>query len=147
MAYTSLSECVTDLERARLLVRVDHPVEPHLEAAEIQRRLYRAGGPAVLFTRPRGCQFPLLANLFGTPERARFLFRDTLDAVRQLIRLKIDPREALRRPWRYLRALRAARHTLPKYVRLGPVLTHETTVSRLPPVVSWPADGGPFITL
>jgi 4-hydroxy-3-polyprenylbenzoate decarboxylase len=147
MGYASLRECVNDLERAKLLVRVEHPVDPNLEAAEIQRRLYRARGPAVLFTQPRGCMFPLLANLFGTPERARFLFRDTLDAVRQLIRLKIDPREALRRPWRHLRALRAARHTIPKSVRRGPVLAQETTVSRLPPIVSWPADGGPFVTL
>src|SRR4051794_19644672 len=122
MGYRNLRECVEDLERAGHLVRVDHPISPHLDVAEIQRRLYRARGPAVLFTRPAGTDYPLLANLFGTVERARFLFRDTLDAVRQLVRLKLDPAEALRRPWRHLRTAAAAWHAVPRYVRRGPVL-------------------------
>ena len=128
-------------------MRVEHEIDPHLEAAEIQRRLYQAGGPAVLFARVRGTPFPILANLFGTPERARFLFRDTLEAVRRLVRLKVDPREALRRPWLHFGTARAALHTLPKYVRRGPVLAHETSVSQLPQLVNWPEDGGPFVTL
>src|SRR5438309_7330942 len=147
MGYRSLHECVDDLARTGQLARVDHPVDPDLEAAEIQRRLYRAQGPAVLFTRPKGCDFPLLANLFGTPERAVFLFRDTLQAVRRLVRLKIDPREALRTPWRHVGTARAALHTLPKYVRRASILGRETSVSRLPQIVSWPDDGGPFVTL
>jgi 4-hydroxy-3-polyprenylbenzoate decarboxylase len=147
MGYRNLRECVDDLERAGHLVRIDHEIDPHLEAAEIQRRLYRARGPAVLFTRVQGCEFPILANLFGTAERARFLFRDTLDTVRRLVQLKIDPREALKRPWRHLGTARAALHMLPRFVRRAPVLANETTVSRLPPIVNWPDDGGPFITL
>jgi 4-hydroxy-3-polyprenylbenzoate decarboxylase len=147
MGYRNLQECVDDVARAGQLVRVDHEIDPHLEAAEVQRRLYRARGPAVLFTRVRGTPFPVLANLFGTPERARFLFRDTLEAVRRLVRLKIDPREALRRPWRHLGTARAALHTLPQHVRRGPVLAHETSVSQLPQIVNWPDDGGPFVTL
>jgi 4-hydroxy-3-polyprenylbenzoate decarboxylase len=147
MGYRTLRECVDDLERARHLIRVAQEIDPRLEAAEIQRRLYRARGPAVLFTNVKGCSFPIVCNLFGTPERARFLFRDTLDAVRQLVRLKIDPREALRRPWRQLGTVRTALHTLPRFVRRAPVLAHETTVSRLPQIVNWSDDGGPFITL
>ena len=91
MGYRNLSECVADLERAGRLVRVDHPIDPHLEMAEVQRRLYRAKGPAVLFTRPKGTAFPMLANLFGTVERTRFLFRDALAGVRKLVDLKADP--------------------------------------------------------
>ena len=147
MGYRNLQECVSDLDRAGHLVRVDHEVDPHLEAAEVQRRLYGARGPAVLFTRVKGTPFPILANLFGTPERAQFLFRDTLDTVRRLVRLKIDPRGALRRPWRNLGIARAALHTLPRFVRRGPILAHETAVSQLPQIVSWPQDGGPFVTL
>src|SRR5258708_17692218 len=147
MGYRNLQACVDDLERTRQLVRVDHEVDPFLEAAEIQRRLYRASGPAVLFTRVTGCTFPILANLFGTPDRARFLFRDSLEAVRRLVRLKIHPREALRRPWRHFGTDRADMHTLPRYVRRGSILAHETTVSKLPRIVNWPLDGGPFVTL
>jgi 4-hydroxy-3-polyprenylbenzoate decarboxylase len=147
MGYRNLRECVDDLARAGQLVRVDHEVDPHLEAAEIQRRLYAARGPAVLFTRVKGTSFPILANLFGTPERARFLFRHALERVRRLVRLKFDPREVLRKPWRHLGTARAAVHTVPKYVRRGPVLGHETAVTRLPQIVNWPMDGGPFVTL
>ena len=147
MGYRTFRDCVDDLARAGQLVRIHHEVDPRLEAAEIQRRLYAARGPAVLFTRVKGTSFPVLANLFGTPERARFLFRDALDAVRRLVRLKVDPREALRKPWRHLGTARAALHARPRYVRRGPVLAHETTVSRLPHVVHWPLDGGPFVTL
>jgi 4-hydroxy-3-polyprenylbenzoate decarboxylase len=31
----------------------------------------RAGGPAILFEKPRGHDIPVLANLFGTPQRVR----------------------------------------------------------------------------
>ncbi len=147
MGYRNLQACVDDLTRTGQLIRIDHEIDPYLEAAEIQRRLYHAGGPSVLFTRLKGCSFPILANLFGTPDRARFLFRDSLEAVRRLIRLKIDPQDAIRKPWRHLGVLRTALHTLPKYVGRGTVMAHETTVSALPQILSWPRDGGPFVTL
>ena len=38
----------------------------------------RRGGPAIYFARVKGCRFPMVSNLFGTLERTRFLFRDTL---------------------------------------------------------------------
>lgn len=147
MGYRNLQECVADLERSRQLVRIEAEVDPHLEVAEIQRRVYQAGGPALLFTRPKGCRFPLLANLFGTIERTRFLFRDTLDAVRCLVELKIDPMCLARNPWRYRGAPCTALHMLPKFVSRGPVLANETTIDQLPQIVNWPGDGGAFITL
>ena len=51
MGYRTLRECVADLERSRQLVRLEQEIDPHLEAAEIQRRVYQAGGPAILFSR------------------------------------------------------------------------------------------------
>lgn len=147
MGYRNLHECVADLERSKQLVRINAEVDPRLEVAEIQRRAYQARGPAMLFTRAKGCRFPLLANLFGTLERTRFLFRDTLDAVRRLVELKIDPACLLKNPWRYRGAPFTALHTLPKFVSKGPVLANETTIDQLPQVVNWPNDGGAFITL
>ena len=47
MGYRSLRHCVQDLERTGQLVRIDQEVDPYLEAAEIQRRVYQAGGPAL----------------------------------------------------------------------------------------------------
>ncbi len=91
MGYSSLGACVADLERTKQLVRLDEEIDPYLEAAEIQRRVYQAGGPALLFSRVKGCHFPMVSNLFGTLERTRFLFRDMLEAVRHLVELKVDP--------------------------------------------------------
>jgi 4-hydroxy-3-polyprenylbenzoate decarboxylase len=128
-------------------VVVDHPVDPHLEIAEIQRRLFRAGGPAVLFAKPKGSDFPVLVNLYGTERRVERIFADTLDRVRRLVELKLDPTAALRNPARYWRSPLDALTMLPKRVRNGPSLTRSIPLSRLPQVVSWPGDGGPFITL
>ncbi|MDH5673663.1 MAG: UbiD family decarboxylase [Myxococcales bacterium] len=147
MSYRSLRACVEDLERHGQLRRIDAEVDPALELAEIQRRLYRAGGPALYFSQVRGTDFPVLCNLFGTLERAHFIFRDTLEAVRRLVELKVDPAAFWRAPFRYWKTPFTALSMLPRAVRSGPVLAHTTTLSALPQIKSWPDDGGPFITL
>lgn len=147
MGYRTLKECVDDLAATGRLVRIQQEVDPCLEAAEIQRRVYRAGGPAVYFARLKGCPFPAVSNLFGASERAHYIFRDTFDRVRRLIELRIDPAQALRKPWRYAAAPLWAWSMLPRTVRGGPVLSHQTTIDRLPQIKSWPDDGGPFVTL
>ncbi|MBI2805250.1 MAG: UbiD family decarboxylase [Planctomycetes bacterium] len=147
MGYPSLRACISDLERTGQLVRIDCEIDARLEAAEVQRRVYQANGPAILFTRVKGCRFPMVSNLFGTLPRTRFLFRDMLDAVRHLVELKIDPSAFWKNPWRYRDVPRALWFLRPKYVRSGPILDATTTIGALPQLVSWPNDGGPFITL
>ncbi|MBM3992578.1 MAG: UbiD family decarboxylase [Planctomycetes bacterium] len=147
MGYPSLRACIADLERHGMLVRIDDEIDPFLEAAEIHRRVYQANGPAIFFTRVKGCRFPMVSNLFGTIERTRFLFRDMLDAVRHLVELKIDPANFWQDPWRYRDVPRTLWFLWPKYVSSGPILDATTTISELPHVVSWPRDGGAFITL
>src|SRR5881227_1165241 len=147
MGYRNLRACLADLERSGQLVHIEAEINPYLEMAEIHRRVYQARGPALFFARVKGCAFPMVGNLFGTPERTRFLFRDTLEAVRHLVELKIQPPAALRRPWRYRDVPGTASHLLPKRVRNGPILAHRTTLDQLPQLQSWPKDGGPFVTL
>jgi len=147
MGYRTLADCVRDLESTQQLRVVDAEVDPELEIAAVQRRVYEAGGPAILFRRVKGTAFPVVANLFGTKERTRFLFRDTLEAVRRLVELKVTPPVAFRRPLRYLGLPKTALHLLPMRVRTGPILSNRTTISALPQIKSWPRDGGPFITL
>jgi len=147
MAYSSLRACVGDLERSGRLVRIREPVSPDLEMAEVQRRLHEAQGPAALFENVEGSPFPAVCNLFGTLERARYLFRDTLERVRRVVRLKADPMSALRAPFANASVPFTALTSLPKRVRKGPVLACRTAVDQLPPIRSWPDDGGPFITL
>jgi 4-hydroxy-3-polyprenylbenzoate decarboxylase len=147
MGYRNLRECVDDLTANGHLVRIDREVDPCLEAGAIQRRVYRAGGPALLFTNVKGCGFPMLGNLFGTLERARFLFRDALDDVRRLVELKVNPARLLHDPLGFLGTVPAAMRLLPRTVSNGPILSHRTTIDRLPQLQSWAMDGGPFVTL
>jgi 4-hydroxy-3-polyprenylbenzoate decarboxylase len=147
MGYRTLAECINHLRAHGQLVTIDREIDPHLEAAAIQRRVYEAGGPALFFPRVKGAAFPMVGNLFGTIERTRFLFRDTLESVRRLVELKVQPPVLLKRPWRYRGVPGMALHLLPKRVARGPILAHTTTLDRLPRLQSWPLDGGPFVTL
>jgi 4-hydroxy-3-polyprenylbenzoate decarboxylase len=147
MGYASMAACVRDLEAHGHLRRIAVEVDPRLEAAEIQRRTYEARGPALLFERVKGTRFPMVSNLFGSLDRVHFMFRDALEGVRRLIELRVDPTAGLRHPIRHAGAPLAALHMLPRRVGSGPVLAHETRVSDLPQLVSWPDDGGPFVTL
>lgn len=147
MGYRTLRACVEDLERAGQLTRIDAEVDPYLEVAEIHRRVQAAGGPALLFTNAKGCGFPLASNLFGTVSRLEFIFRDSLAAVRRLVRLKVDPGSLFRHPWESLKLGLATPRLVPRRVRRGAILQTQTELERLPKVVCWPKDGGPFITL
>src|SRR5689334_17866891 len=64
MGYRSLAQCVRDLESTGQLLVIDQEVDPYLEVAAIQRRVYQAGGPALLFRRVKGTAFPVVGNLF-----------------------------------------------------------------------------------
>lgn len=147
MGYASLQACVRDLERHGQLRRIDAEIDPHLEMAEIQRRVYQAQGPALLFTRPKNCRFPMLSNLFGTLDRTRWIFRKELATVRHLVELKIDPNELLKRPWRYWDVPFSLWKMWVRRVSRGPVTASETSLDQLPQLKSWPMDGGAFITL
>lgn len=148
MGYSSLQACVRDLERHGHLVRIREEVDPYLEMAAIHLRVYERGGPAVLYERVKGSPFPAVSNLFGTLERSRFIFRDTLERVQALVDLKYDPVRALRDPLRYLKVARTASAALPLPKKLRAPVRHGTTRIRdLPQIVNWPMDGGPFVTL
>ena len=147
MGYVNLAQCLADLESSGELVRITQEVDPNLEIAAIQRRVYQVQGPALLFTRVKGCSFPMAGNIFGTLNRARFIFRDTLRALERLVELKVTPVQLLRRPWKFTGLPKAMRNLVPKKVATGPVLAKETDILSLPQLRSWPKDGGAYITL
>ena len=143
------------LERLRRdgdLVEVTAPVSPRLEAAEIHRRVIAAGGPALLFTRVEGSDFPLATNLFGTRRRAELAFgRRPFELVRRLVGLAQESLPPTpRRLW-------AARGLAGDLLRIGlkskrrapvtEIVRREARLDRLPVLTCWPEDGGPFVTL
>jgi len=148
MSYSSLRACVLDLEKNGHLIRIKQEVDPNLEMAEIHRRVFDAKGPALLFENVKGSPFPAVSNLYGTFERTEFIFRKTLDRVRQVIEIKADPSRLLKRPFHYWKVPFTALSALPMKSRFGmPVKYAETTIDQLPMIKSWPDDGGAFVTL
>src|SRR5882724_3338909 len=102
MGYSNLQVCLTDLEKHGHLIRIKEEVAPYLQMAAIHLRVFEHGGPAILFENVKGSKFPAVSNLFGTMERSKFIFRDSLDKVKTLVDIKSDPMRALRSPFKYM---------------------------------------------
>lgn len=148
MSYNTLEECLIDLDRNGQLIRVKELVDPYLEMAAIQLRVYAAGGPALLFENVKGSRFRAASNIFGTLERSKFIFKDTLPLVQQLIALKNDPVKALKHPIQNFTAGLAALKALPlKNPFQKPALFQQIKIEDIPPIHHWPMDGGAFVTL
>lgn len=146
MGYKSLADCVADLEKHGHLIRVKEEVDPYLEMAAIHLRVYEQQGPALLFEKVKGSKFPAVSNLFGTLERSRFMFRDSLPKVEQLVNLRSDPVKALKNPLKLPGIGFTALTALPLKQSFKSVF-RKTTISELPQIVNWSMDGGPFITM
>jgi len=147
MIFKNLAQCVHSLEKNGDLVRIDSQVDAYLEAGSIQRRVFEAGGPAILFTQVKACLFPMLANLFGTRKRIQWLFGHSQKNIQSIFSLKKDPFCFIKNPSVLLRGPIGAANAIPKKVSTGPVLSCKTQISKLPQLVSWPHDGGAYITL
>jgi 4-hydroxy-3-polyprenylbenzoate decarboxylase len=148
MAYTSLEECLLDLEKNGQLIRIKEEVDPHLEMAAIHLRIHEAGGKAILFEKVKGSKYRAVSNIFGTLERSEFIFRNTLGHVRNLIELKNNPIEAIKKPFKNIATLVAGFKALPlKNAINKPVLFEEIRIEDIPQIVHWPMDGGAYVTL
>jgi len=148
MGYSSLEACLIDLEKNGQLIRIKEEVDPYLEMAAIHMRVYDAKGPALLFENVKGSKFRAASNIFGTLKRSKFIFRDTIHLVQQLIELKSDPIKAIKSPFKNLKVGFAALKALPLKNPLSkPVLYEEIHISNLPLIQHWPKDGGAFVTL
>jgi len=148
MSYPSLQACIADLEKHGHLIRIKDEVDPYLQMAAIHLRVFEHGGPAILFENVKGSKFPAVSNLFGTLERSKFIFRDTLDKVKTLVDLKSDPLKAIKHPFKYANVALTALSALPMKTGKGaPVNFAKCHISDLPQIVNWPKDGGPFVTM
>ncbi|HNE93163.1 MAG TPA: UbiD family decarboxylase, partial [Chitinophagaceae bacterium] len=99
MAYASLEECLIDLEQHHHLIKINEEVDPYLEMAAIHLRVHEMNGPALLFNNVKGTKFRAASNLFGNIERSKFIFRDTFKTVQELIEIKNNPINVLKKPF------------------------------------------------
>ena len=143
-----MAACVADLEKNGHLVRIKEEVDPNLQMASIHLRVHQAKGPAIFYENVKGSKFPAVSNLFGSIDRSRFIFRDTLELVKKMVDLKGDPTKALKNPLKYAAVPFAAFKALPqKSIGAVPILHQKTSIDQLPLIKHWPMDGGAYVTL
>ncbi len=140
------------LKNEKQLLVIDEEVDPALEIAEIHRRIIAVGGPALLFTRVKGSDFPVTTNLFGTSKRLELAFGNKPQQfVRDIVRLaeSIMPL-SLGKIWESRSLILDGLKIGLKTVKNGAVLENlqqPAKLSSLPMLTSWHSDGGPFVTL
>ena len=160
--YRDLREFVNLLEKRGQLKRIAQPVSPILEMTEIADRTLRAGGPALWFERARegerSWSMPVLANLFGTPERVALgMGEESTAALREVGRLlaylrEPEPPRGLRDAWDKFPVLRQVMNMAPKRVT-SPACQQivlegdDVDLGRLPIQLCWPEDAAPLITV
>ncbi|WP_223965948.1 menaquinone biosynthesis decarboxylase [Thermus thermophilus] len=154
--FRNLRAYLEALERRGELHRVRVPVSAELEIAEIADRVVKAGGPALLFERVVGKDFPVAIGLFGTRARTAFaLGVEDLDELARKVEalLALEPgKGGLSALLGLLPKLPLLRGFFPRRVRRAPVQEvvwrgEEVDLGRLPVLKCWPLDGGPFLTL
>ena len=157
MKYRDLRDFLAQLEARGELRRIGVEVDPHLEMTEICDRTLRAGGPALLFERPKGHRIPVLGNLFGTPQRVAFgMGEESVTALREvgvlLSQLKEpEPPKGMKDAWDKLPLFRKVLDMAPRTVKNAPCQKHriegaDVDLGSIPVQTCWPGDAGPLIT-
>jgi 4-hydroxy-3-polyprenylbenzoate decarboxylase len=157
MKYHDLRDFIAQLEAMGELKRIAVEVDPKLEMTEICDRVLRAGGPAILFEKPRGGSMPVLGNLFGTPRRVALgMGEESTAALREVGKLlaylkEPEPPRGLKDAWEKLPVLKQVLNMAPKIVSSAPCQEivwegKDVDLSRLPIQTCWPGDVAPLIT-
>jgi 4-hydroxy-3-polyprenylbenzoate decarboxylase len=157
MIYQDLRDFLQQLEKLDELKRVSVEVDPNLEMTEIGDRVLRAGGPAILFEKPKGSSISVLGNLFGTARRVALgMGQESVVALRQVGELlaylkEPEPPKGLRDAWDKLPVLKQVLNMAPKVLSSGPCQEvvwegKDVDLARLPIQTCWPGDVAPLIT-
>ena len=157
MKYSDLRDFIAALEQLGQLKRISQEVDPNLEMTEICDRVLRQSGPAILFENPKGSDIPVLANLFGTPERVAYgMGADSTDKLKEIGELlaflkEPEPPKGMKDAWEKLPIFKQVLNMAPKEVKKAPCQDQvwrgeEVDLAKLPVQTCWPEDAGPLIT-
>ena len=154
MAYADLREFIAALEKNQELKRIPFEVDPILEITEFADRAVKAGGPALLFEKPKGYSIPVLINSYASMRNMQIALEvDSVETVAQRIAEYLEMRmpEGLIGKLKMLPKLAEMGSFFPKIVSKGPcqevVRTTGFSLYDYPVLKCWPEDGGRFITL
>ncbi len=157
MQCKDLRQFIEFLETRGQLKRITAEVDPVLEMTEICDRTLRAGGQALLFENPKGSDIPVLANLFGTPERvAMGMGRESLQALREVGELlaflkEPEPPKGVKDLWQKRHDFKKILHMPAKVLRKAAcqeviIEGDDVDLGKLPIQTCWPGDAGPLVT-
>ena len=153
MAYRDLRDFIARLEKEGELKRISVEADPVLEITEITDRVTRAGGPALLFERPKGSRIPLLINMLGSERRMNLaLGVERLEEVAERIRsfLDLQSPQGLFDKLKMLPKLAELGSFFPKTVKNGAckevIRKQGFSLFEFPILKCWPRDGGRYIT-
>ncbi|EOX3091735.1 4-hydroxy-3-polyprenylbenzoate decarboxylase [Vibrio cholerae] len=157
MNFKDLRDFLDYLEQRGELKRITHPIDPHYEMTEISDRTLRAKGPALLFENPLGYDFPVLTNLFGTPERVamgmgRQQVQELRDVGQWLAYLKEpEPPRGLKELIEKLPIFKQVLNMPVKRLRRAPCQEivwqgDEVDLDKIPVMSCWPDDVAPLLT-
>ncbi len=157
MKYKDLRDFIAQLEKIGQLKRITQEIDPVLEMTEICDRTLKQGGPALLFENPKGHNIPVLANLFGTPDRVAMGMGETsvkaLRGVGELLsQLKEpEPPKGMKDAMDKIPVFKNVLHMAPKVVKNPPCQElirqgDEVDLSVYPIQTCWPEDVAPLIT-
>ncbi|HDZ9270562.1 TPA: 4-hydroxy-3-polyprenylbenzoate decarboxylase [Vibrio cholerae] len=157
MNFKDLRDFLDYLEQRGELKRITHPIDPHYEMTEISDRTLRAKGPALLFENPLGYDFPVLTNLFGTPERVamgmgRQQVQELRDVGQWLAYLKEpEPPRGLKELIEKLPVFKQVLNMPVKRLRRAPCQEivwqgDAVDLDKIPVMSCWPDDVAPLLT-
>ena len=130
MGYKSLNECISDLNSVNELKKIKEEINPELEMASIHLEEFTNDGKAILFENIKNCNYRAVSNIFGSSSRSRYIFRDSLKIVKDLIAIKTNPIGALKNFPSTIFAVLNGIYALPKKVRFQGF--EEITINDLP---------------
>ena len=145
MGYKSLYQCISELDSKGELKRISKESDPNLDLASIHLDEFSGEGKAILFENIKGSKYKVVSNLFGSISRSKFMFRDSLQVVKDLIEIKTNPSSVFKNPFRAFLTLLNGIYALPKKVSFK--CFTEIKIEDLPQIKCWKDDGGAFITL
>lgn len=153
MAYRDLRDFVSRLEKEGELKRISAEVDPVLEITEVTDRVTKAGGPALLFERPKGSHVPVVINLLGSERRVNLALEvENLEEVANRVRsfLDVQTPQGFLDKVKMLPKLAELGSFFPKTVRSGAckevIRKDGFSLSEFPILKCWPQDGGRYIT-
>ena len=160
-AYQSLRDFIDALEAQGDLVRVREQVSTNLEMTEIQSRVIRNGGPAILFenvVNEHGApaNMPVLVNLFGTVGRVAMGMGTTPEGLSEIgetlaFLRQPEPPGSIKEALSMLPLAKDVMAMKPKTIKKAPVQEvvlqgEDIDLDKLPIQTCWPGEPAPLIT-